>query len=177
MLSLTASERLIVPVLHSLHPLHHDILCTFSRRFNLLHNIPSVVLNLSLGEVVLPESDIFITKGVNVVNRCKRAYVWSYVLNRCKTLVLEENRKVTSHNRILISLFRLFLVSLWYDWNSNPLLFLGLHVCAVSESQYQNGLSLSLCNSWDCCGHDCCDWTSFCRSLKVTVKDNDTLSY
>jgi hypothetical protein len=28
-----------------------------------LHSIPSVALNLSLGEVVLPESDIFVTKG------------------------------------------------------------------------------------------------------------------
>jgi hypothetical protein len=54
---------LIVQALHSLHPLHHDIPCTFYRRFNILHSIPSVALNLSLGEVVLPESDIFITKG------------------------------------------------------------------------------------------------------------------
>jgi len=44
-----ASGRLKVPALISLQILHHDILCTFCRRFILLHGIPSVALDLSLG--------------------------------------------------------------------------------------------------------------------------------
>jgi hypothetical protein len=43
-----ASGRLKVSALRSLDILHHDFLCTFYRRFNLLHGIPKVTLEFIL---------------------------------------------------------------------------------------------------------------------------------
>ena len=47
------------------------------------------------------------------------------------------------------------------------LVALSLDLC-FDGPQYQNGLSLNLCDSSDCSGPDC-DWISICKSRKVTL--------